>query len=228
MFYVVLTLSDPSDRAVQESQGSNSLSAIEQHEESSLILCTLCKGRVGKGSVHCAVCNRCVNGYKMHFRWVNNCIGSKNVGFFWCFLVTLLVSEMNLTAFLIYFLSISQSSEFQDKSSSYLHWDSSSLILSLYVLDLVTSVALFLCLLRLSLRYFCHTYLTVNHPAARYESNADRSGNVEDLIHPGHIDVSMATRSQRRSRLVLPSDENNTRLSQLRALAAAQDDQKIE
>ncbi len=225
---LALTLSDPTDRLVITEQEADSLSLEQQQQQSdteaTFSLCTLCRVRVGKSSIHCGICNRCVSGFDQHFKWTNNCVGSRNYRLFIGLLGSLAVSEAVLTAFLAYFIWASFETDLEENCREYLNWDGIRLVQALSILCICISTFLLCGALK---RTLAQLWFRLIKRKTAYQSNPppkQRNTQQEESVDATNIEVAMATRSMRRTRLVLPNPEAEQRLAQLREKTEEQPD----
>lgn len=216
---LALTLSDPTDRLAPVEQEADSLGGEQQQSEaeSTVSLCTLCKARVGKSSIHCGTCNRCVLGFDQHFRWTNNCIGSRNYSLFVETLGSLILSEAALTAFLVHFIYMSFVKDLANACEEYLSWDGSQVVQALSILCVCISTSLLFGVLKLLLSQIWLRIIKHKTAYQHYHPPKPRNSQQEESVDATSIEVSMATRSMRRTRVVLPTPEAELQLSQLRA-----------
>jgi len=216
---LALTLSDPTARLVAMEQEADSLGLEQQQQseaESTLFLCSLCKARVGKSSIHCGTCNRCVCGFDQHFKWTNNCVGSRNYHLFVETLGSLVLSEAALTAFLAHFIYLSFETDLETACEEYLSWDGLRVVQALSILCACISTFLLVGAFRLLISQIWLRF--IKHKTAYQHHHPPKQRNSQqESIDATAIEVSVAGRSMRRTRVVLPTPEAELQLSQLRA-----------
>eukprot|EP00347_Sterkiella_histriomuscorum_P000482 403375686 len=107
VFFFLSWLKNPG--YLEKSQRLDFLALVLKYD--SFALCPECSLIKTERSKHCNICNRCVSRYDHHCPWINNCVGINNHGYFYIYILSLLIYMVSV--FFVLFQSLRN--EFQGK-----------------------------------------------------------------------------------------------------------------